>query len=87
MTDHRPYGEFDELVSTLQSEGHDEVAQKLHTLLHETAWTTGSELMGELGREILAFRRNTPHMSPKLQKLVRDCLQEVERVWPHIEAV
>jgi len=79
------FAEFDELVSILRSEGHDQVAGRLHTLLHETAWTTGSELMGEVGLEILTFQRSTPSMSPELQKLIGRCMDVIKRVWPEID--
>jgi hypothetical protein len=35
MTDPMPYAEFDELISMVLVEGHGQVAQRLHTLLHE----------------------------------------------------
>jgi hypothetical protein len=40
---------FDELIRRLRAEGHVAPADKLHRLPHEVAWTTGSELIGELG--------------------------------------
>jgi hypothetical protein len=79
------HSDFDELISMLRAEGHDQVAQRLHMLLHEVAWTSSSELMGELGLEIAAFRRSTRNLSPELEKLICRCLDVVKKVWPDIE--
>jgi hypothetical protein len=87
MTDPGPYSEFGELISKLRAEGHGQVAQRLHSLLHKVAWTTGSELIGELGLEIAKFRRSNPLGSPELQELTRRCMAEVKHVWPNIEKV
>ena len=40
---------FEELIRQLQTEGHTTSAQKLDHMLHQVAWTTGSELIGALG--------------------------------------
>jgi hypothetical protein len=85
MTEPRPYAEFDELISMLRAEGHGEVAQSLHTLLHEVAWPTGSELMGELGLEIVKFQRSYPSTSPALEELLSRCLATVKQVWPNVD--
>ncbi|MBI4963406.1 MAG: hypothetical protein HY913_09015 [Desulfomonile tiedjei] len=79
--------EFETLITMLRSEGHDQVAQRLHMLLHEIAWTTGSELTGELGLEIVKFQRSAPKVSPALQELLAYCMNRVKQVWPNIEKV
>jgi hypothetical protein len=79
------YDDFDKLTSMLRAEGHDQVAQRLHVLLHEVAWTTGSELMGELGLEILTFQRSAQSLSAESQNLLCRCLDVVKTVWPDIE--
>ncbi|MEW6403963.1 MAG: hypothetical protein AB1649_19385 [Chloroflexota bacterium] len=78
---------FEKLITMLRSEGHDQVAQRLHMLLHEMAWTTGSELTGELGLEIVKFQRSALKVSPALQELLADCMNRVKKVWPNIEKV
>jgi hypothetical protein len=40
---------FDELIEQLRAAGHASTADKLNFMLHRVAWTTGSELLGELG--------------------------------------
>ncbi len=42
------YSSIDKLVSLLKIEGHEEASSKLQFYVHEIAWTTGSELIGEL---------------------------------------
>ena len=65
-------------------ESFDEPASRLHTLLHETAWTTGSELLGELGLVIVAFEHLRPAASADLKRHLDTCLSLVKRVWPKI---
>jgi hypothetical protein len=78
---------FEELLSALGTEGYDQISQRLHVLLHEVAWTTSSELMGELGLEILIFQRSPQSLSPELQELLCRCMDVVKQVWPDIEKV
>jgi hypothetical protein len=42
------YQAIDSLIQVLIAEHHPDEDQRLHTLLHQTAWTTSSELLGEL---------------------------------------
>ena len=79
------YDQFDELIRQLRAEGFIEPATKLHRLLHEVAWTSSSELIGELGLALLAFERATPAMGSALRLLVDRCLHSVRKVWPDIE--
>jgi len=76
---------FEELIRQLEADGHTTTAQKLDHLLHRVAWTTGSELIGELGAEILAIQGETSPMSAKLEDTVRRCMVIVRRVWPNIK--
>jgi len=78
---------FEELLSALRTEGHDQISQRLHVLLHEVAWTTSSELMGQLGLVILTFQRSPQSLSPELQELLCRCMDVVKQVWRDIEKV
>jgi hypothetical protein len=73
---------FDELIALLKAEGRAEEGQRIHTLLHEVAWTTSSELLGELGQETLAIQRSNPACSVELHCKFTECLKLVRRVWP-----
>jgi hypothetical protein len=76
---------FDELIQQLRVEGYVEPAARLHTLLHEVAWTTGSELFGEVGLTLLAFERSAPVLGIELQGCFDRCMTLVRRVWPDIQ--
>jgi hypothetical protein len=76
---------FEELIKLLQTSGNTATAQRLDDLLHRVAWTTGSELIGELGLEILAFQRTMPGDSPELQCAINRCMIMVKRIWPDIK--
>jgi hypothetical protein len=76
---------FEELVRQLQTAGHTTTAQKLDYTLHRVAWTTGSELIGELGLEILAFQKTTPEIGVELQGTISRCMVTVRRIWPDIK--
>ena len=76
---------FEELVGQLQTAGFTTTAQKLDNILHRVAWTSGSELIGELGFEILAFQRTTPEVSLELHGTISRCIAMVRRIWPDIK--
>ena len=76
---------FEQLIVNLRAEGHGDVAAKLDYLLHKVAWTTGSELLGELGLQILGFQKNVPTTSAELQQLLASCMDIVRQVWPDIK--
>ncbi len=76
---------FEQLIVDLQAEGHGDVAAKLDYLLHKVAWTTGSELLGELGLQILGFQRDHPNVTAELRQSLGSCMDTVRRVWPNIK--
>ena len=78
------YDCFEELITQLRAEGHVRTADILHHRLHVVAWTTGSELLGELGTVILQFQRSTPSISATIQQSLSRSLEMVRRVWPDI---
>ena len=46
------YAPFDELIASLRMDGLGPEADRLHELIYKVAWTTGSELLGEVGGEL-----------------------------------
>lgn len=76
---------FEQLIVNLRAEGHGDVAAKLDYLLHKLAWTTGSELLGELGLQILDFRREHATVTAELRQSLGSCMDTVRRVWPNIK--
>ncbi len=76
---------FEELIRRLRVEDHAQTANKLDFMLHRVAWTTGSELIGELGLEILAFRKRVSDISAELQHALEKCLSMVRTIWPDFD--
>lgn len=59
------------LIDWLKRDGHLEEAQQVDGLMH-TAWTTGSELLGELQLTLKTLKGN---YSPELNKEIRECYE------------
>lgn len=77
------YEPFDQLIESLRSDGFANEADRLHFLIYEVAWTTGSELIGELGQEIKAIAQEQgDDFSSKTRSKIGDAMRIVERVWP-----
>jgi hypothetical protein len=77
------YVPFDELIASLRADGLDGEADRLHDLLHKTAWTTGSELVGELGREMKRLEREQgTRFSAATDAKFQAAFKMVRRVWP-----
>jgi hypothetical protein len=64
------YQAVDDLIARLNAEGYSADAQKLDELLHGTAWTINSELLGEL---MLALKSMQGKYSRGLEKEIREC--------------
>lgn len=66
------YAAVDAVIERLTAEKHDDDARRLHTLMHEIAWTTGSELLGEL---VLAFKDMNGKHSREVTREINGCLE------------
>ncbi len=64
------YSSIDKLTSLLKNEGYEEAASKLQSYVHETAWTTGSELLGELN---LYFNKFNEPLEKETLLLLNEC--------------
>jgi hypothetical protein len=74
---------FDELIASLRDEGLTNEADRLYVLLHKVAWTTGSELIGELGQALKKIEKEAlPSISANSAQKIEDCFMMVYRVWP-----
>ena len=77
------YEPFERLMVSLRADGFTKDAERLHFLIHKVAWTTGSELLGELGQEITKLRReHADKLSTSTRDQMEEALQMVARVWP-----
>ncbi|HOX55888.1 MAG TPA: hypothetical protein P5205_03590 [Candidatus Paceibacterota bacterium] len=77
------YEPFERLIVSLRADGLARDAERLHYLIHKVAWTTGSELLGELGQEITKLRReHAGKFSSSTLDQMEEALHMVARVWP-----
>ncbi len=74
---------FDELITRFREHGFPESADRL-AMLMRSAWTSSSELIGELGLTVLQFQREQPSVRPELREVLDRCMREVRKVWPDI---
>ena len=75
---------FRELIAQLRAAGHSSTADRLDLMINRVAWTSGSELLAELGVEILQFQRSTRSHSEPLRESLNRSLEMVQRVWPDL---
>ena len=79
------YGFIDLLAQRLSDEGLADHAAKLHGLIHDVAWTSGSELLGELGAELERVQElQEPHLPTDLVEAVTRSLTFVRQYWPDL---
>lgn len=77
------YEPFDRLIISLRNDGLLKESNLLHDMIYEIAWTTGSELIGELGQAIKKIRKESPlSLSDDSKKNMREAMEMVKRVWP-----
>jgi hypothetical protein len=80
---HSPYEPFEQLIASLRNDGLLKEAERVHQTIHEVAWTTGSELLGELGMAIKSMRKESPPgLSDESKKKMREAMRMVKRAWP-----
>jgi hypothetical protein len=77
------YVPFDELIASLRSDGLNSDADRLHFMIHKVAWTTGSELIGELGQVMKdVARTHGDSFSDGTRARMETAFEMVSRVWP-----
>ena len=83
MTASISYEPFERLIAGFRQDGFLKEADQLHFLIHKVAWTTGSELIGELGQAIKKIERNSLYaFSDDIKKNIRESMEMVKRIWP-----
>lgn len=77
---------FAALIESLEEDGLTDEARQLDALLCQVAWTTGSELLGEFGLRMKAFKAtHWNQISDKTKTCFRNAAAAVRKVWPHIK--
>ncbi len=64
------YKSVSELTTALEAQGFKGEAQGIRVLMHEVAWTTGSELLGEL---VLQFSKMKGRYPKDIAAWIRAC--------------
>ena len=77
------YEPFDKLIASLRNDGLIKEADLLHYLITKVAWTTGSELIGELGQTIKRIEENMSRLSDNSKENIREAMKIVKQVWPN----
>ena len=77
------YQPFDDLIGSLRADGLSQRAESLDFLLHKVAWTSASELIGELGQKIKEIRKeHSSHLSEETKNKMKAGMDMVKVVWP-----
>jgi hypothetical protein len=78
--------ELDAVIDKLMNSGFPAEASELRSMTHETAWTSSSEMLGEIGLWILGIQRSLAGELPaEVKKGLARCLKFVRKTWPDIE--
>jgi hypothetical protein len=73
-----------EAIAEARSAGLTDLADRLESRAL-AAYTTSSELLGEIGKAILAFlQAGGESVPPSVAGNLNACLLHVQRVWPHL---
>jgi hypothetical protein len=77
------YAPFDELIVSLRADGLEKEAEGFHMLIYKVAWTTGSELLGELGQKMKEIEaKEGARLSTGSKMKLNEAFEMVQRVWP-----
>jgi hypothetical protein len=74
---------FDELIRQLRAKGLPAAADSLASI-KASAWTTSSQMLGELGMAVLKIQSENAQASSDLKRALTRCIEEVRKVWPQI---
>ncbi len=73
-------------IDGLRAAGFEEDARSLQEVVYETAWSSSSEMVGEIGLAILRIQQGVGGRVPKeVAKSLQSCLRHVRQVWPGIK--
>ena len=73
---------LDGLGQRLRESGASDAADELHNILHESAWTTSSELLGEIKLTLVAVRRERKgELSAVILKDIDAFIAFIDKSW------
>ncbi len=70
---------IDSITEKLKSSGFASDADRLHELIHKMAWTTSSELLGELGMALTNIRKNRHDLPSGIATDIRYAIKAINR--------
>lgn len=73
-------GVIDAVSDKLRSHGFSGEADRLHKLVHAVAWTTSSELYGELRLGLDEIRKERHNLPPSIVREVRRLIKSIDRI-------
>ena len=71
---------IDAFRDKLRSHGFSGEADRLHKLVHEMAWTTSSELYGELRLALDKIRKDSRSLPPDIATEIRRLIKSINRI-------
>ena len=78
--------QLDAVIDRLREYGHAARAEELRGIVHETAWTSSSEMLGEIGLCLLRIQQSLGGEPPaEVNEGLAQCLKAVRRTWPDIK--
>ena len=78
--------ELDAVIDKLRECGNAARAEELRGIVHETAWSSGSEMLGEIGLCILRIQQSLGREPPaEVSEGLARCLKVVRKTWPDIK--
>ena len=75
------YDHIDEVVEILRSTKHAKSAEKIHYLIHKVAWTTASELFGELRNEFETLLASKTNFPGNLRDILKHFIKTLDDAW------
>lgn len=81
------YDHIDEVVVSLRSAGHTIVADQIHSLIHEVAWTSSSELFGELRDRFQQALASPIPMPTEIRIDLEDFIFSINKAWDRSNGV
>lgn len=79
-------GELDAVIDRLRECGYAAKADELRRIVHETAWSSSSEMLGEIGLCILRIQQSLGREPPAaVNEGLARCLKVVRKIWPDIK--
>lgn len=83
MNESISYEPFERLIVSLRNDGRLKESGFLDYMIHKAGWTTGSELVGELGEIIdKMMKENILGLSDESKNNMREAMKMVKRIWP-----